>query len=551
MNDILASNRGRVKLAPEQDWSLCRKVQMSDGALSGIKDHAKVGVRALIANPYFALFDEMGAMKTAQTIIAAQFLYLQGVIENVIVICPASVKMVWYDPELGELAAQRFGKVHFRVAEFHTKIRAWDTCGGRRDYLHWLITNYEFLGRRVNFNRRKPVGHLRTLIECCKEKTLLVLDESSSIKSAGAAQSKACAAVRKHCGRVVLLNGTPIANNPIDLLNQGNIMSPDILNMRYVTQFRNKYCEMRPYVPFPQVMGWKNLEDLQTRFAPYVLRRLKEDCLDLPSKLRPVMIPVPLTTKTWKKYQEMRDELVVWFSENHASIASIGITKVMRLSQLTSGFISGVSEVFGGEQPDIPEFMRGEDWAKGSFEDKPLQTTQEIGTEKQDAVILFLKKHLARDPEFKLLIWCRFQKEVYRVAEAIENMFPTVTVSTMTGGQKKADRERALRLLHPAKITSNPAVLCATMGTGSMGHNFTGASVAVNMSCDYSLFKYKQGSDRIHRPGQTRPVSYFDMVATGPKGERTIDHVILKARQDKDDIATWTADAWVHYLTEE
>ena len=107
MNDILASNRGRVKLAPEQDWSLCRKVQMPDGALSGIKDHAKVGVRALIANPYFALFDEMGAMKTAQTIIAAQFLYLQGVIENVIVICPASVKMVWYDPELGELAAQR------------------------------------------------------------------------------------------------------------------------------------------------------------------------------------------------------------------------------------------------------------------------------------------------------------------------------------------------------------------------------------------------------------------------------------------------------------
>jgi hypothetical protein len=55
----------------------------------------------------------------------------------------------------------------------------------------------------------------------------------------------------------------------------------------------------------------------------------------------------------------------------------------------------------------------------------------------------------------------------------------------------------------------------------------------------------------VHRPGQKYPVSYFDVVATGPQGQKTIDHTIQKALRNKLDIAKWTTGAWVSALLEE
>jgi SNF2 family DNA or RNA helicase len=66
----------------------------------------------------------------------------------------------------------------------------------------------------------------------------------------------------------------------------------------------------------------------------------------------------------------------------------------------------------------------------------------------------------------------------------------------------------------------------------------------IYVSSAHSLLNYLQSQDRIHRLGQTHPVSYYHVLATGPKGERTIDHVIHKARQGKLDLATWTTAAW-------
>jgi SNF2 family DNA or RNA helicase len=53
-----------------------------------------------------------------------------------------------------------------------------------------------------------------------------------------------------------------------------------------------------------------------------------------------------------------------------------------------------------------------------------------------------------------------------------------------------------------------------------------------------------QSSDRVHRPGQTNPVSYFDVMAVGPKGQNTIERVIIKSLRDKEILANWTTDAW-------
>src|SRR5690606_13571541 len=118
--------------------------------------------------------------------------------------------------------------------------------------------------------------------------TMLVLDESSAVKSHRAQQTKACLQLRRRCGRVLLLNGTPIANSPGDMFSQGEMMSKNVLSCASWIHYRARYAVMKKVMirgALQDVIGgWQNLEDLQQRFAPYVIRRLKKDCLDLPEK---------------------------------------------------------------------------------------------------------------------------------------------------------------------------------------------------------------------------------------------------------------------------
>lgn len=480
--------------------------------------HQVDGINALIARPAFALFDEMGAGKTLQVIVAAQLLYEQGLVDRVIVVCPASVRFVWFDPELGELKKHLF--VPALVTEYHAKLRQW----GDRSGLRWVITNYDFI--RDDCHKRAGIKnpHLLKLLAHCTPKTLLVLDESSAVKNHKAKQTRACARLRATCGRVVELNGTPIANNPGDLYSQMQILDQRILDCQSWFQFRARYAVLGGWQQ-KQVVGWRNLEDLQRRIAPYVLRRLKKDCLDLPEKMPPVPVAVPLTARTWAAYREMRDEMLVWLRTGEVSAAQHAVTKIMRLAQLTSGFIGGVTDGDGTQLP-----------------------ARVVGDEKLAAFTAWLGERLLDDANFKLLVWCRFRFELQRV---IAHLPGHVSVGTIIGGQHKDERDAALRLLDPRTAPDGPVVVVGTPDSGSMGLNLTAAHTVVRLSSDHNLKTRLQSEDRVHRPGQTEAVSYYDFVATGPDGQKTIDHVVLKALLDKESLATWTSSAWVKALTDE
>lgn len=555
--DVAADKcRPEVKLAPAPDFGICRPVWIEDdngvGEWSHIKDHAKIGVRALLANPYFALFDEMGNMKTAQAIIAAQFLYMMGVINRVIVFAPANVRSgVWWDKDIGELSRHLFDGLPNRLSEFHTRIRQWDhgDWGSRPDQLRWIITNYEFVTRS-----KVREAQIRAY---CGPKTLLILDESSAVKG-NSTQMKATLRIRKACGRVILLNGTPIANDPIDLLYQGNMMHPSILNCAWLGQFRDEYCIMATWSEFPIIEGWKNLDKLMAKFGPYVLRRLKRNCLDLPPVLPPITVNVKLDEKpTWSTYKTMKDDLVTWVNDNEASMASQAPIKSMRLAQITSGFIGGVEDVIAPEEmlqmSDMPAFMQAEDWAAltpAAPKLAPGKKVHWLSREKLDDTISLFETRLAAEPNFKLLVWCRFKPEAQRmydefIARAKGWGVPEQNIALLMGGIKTRERDFALRLLHPRTAPPGPACLIATFGTGAEGQNFTAAHTSVDCSYDYSLRKKQQGDARMDRPGQRHAVQQYVFVAVGPRGQKTVDHDIIKVRLHKADIARRTTEGWL------
>lgn len=522
-------------------------------------DHQIDGIQALVNNPVFALFDEMGAGKTLQVIAAAQILFNLGVINRVLVITPASVRSVWFDPELGELSKHLWTTTPCRITEFHAKLREWQTDENLpENHLHWIVTNYDFLRNKARLSKLRA---------WCSRRTWLVCDESSALKSHRSIQTKAVFTIRKDCGRVTLLNGTPIENNPGDLYAQGRVMDPRILDCQSWTHFRVKYAIMGGWEQ-KQVIAWKNVDDIQRRYAPYVMRRLKVDCLDLPPKLEPKTYTVPMSAETWKLYKAIRDEFIAWVSQNTAAVASTAAIKTIRLSQITSGFLAGIerqtelapedavqADLFQALDDDRPAWLKAYDKQPdvhpALFEELAgLEAGQiaSVGTEKRDFATSWLLSTLASSPNAKILVWVRFRPELAGLADHLEEKLPC-RVLTLHGGSKKAERQEVMRTFHPDTADDEPCVLVGTTGTGAKGINLAASNIVIYVSSDWKLGTWLQSQDRVHRPGQTKPVSYFDVVATGPAGQKTIDSLVLASRQDKLSLANMTTEAWVRALT--
>ncbi len=507
------------------------------------------------------LADDMRLGKTKQCIDAAQILLEQRKVNQVIVVAPAPVKDVWYDPEFGELAKHLWEGFPSVIYEYHVRSHNWrhDVEEENQPRLDWIITNYEYIRYGVENRGSGRWGgpHLDPLLDVCGKQTVLILDESTAVKNRKALQTRACLALRKRCGRVWLLNGMPVSHSPEDMDSQSFMMDRRILNCRSVTAFRCQYAVMGGYVAttksgFPvktQVISWKNLEDMQRRLAPYVLRRIRSECLDLPPQLEPVTLTATLTDKTWKIYKELRDEFVAWLDEQTVAVAAQAAVRAMRLAQVTSGFLGGLQientcPVCKGSGDSCSEC--------GGF--PVIQTTsdppKEIGCEKLNVLLNWIKQRLDEDSEMRMLVWCRFRPELFRALKEISQISP-LNVKAVYGAQKKPERREGLLLMHPDTKYSGPSVLIGTQGTGSVGLNMAGAHEVVYLSNDYSLYKRKQSEDRPHGPGQTQPISYHDIIAVGPKGQRTIDHAVIKALHARENLATWTMQAWVKALKEE
>lgn len=480
--------------------------------------HQLEGVRRLIAAPNFALFDEMGVGKSKQIVDAACALAEAGEVSLLLIVCPASVKTVWLDRELGEV--QRYTWVPTYVEEFSSRNLELGNGVFVETKLHVVVVSYEFI--RQEHRRQELIRFVR------RQKTWLVLDESSYIKSPRAQQTKAVLALRPACRRATILNGTPIANNVLDLYCQFAALDKQILGFSSYYAFRARHANMGGYLN-KQVIGFRNVEEVERKVAPFVLRREKRDCLDLPDKIRS-RAEVALTSETWSLYKQMRDDMVAWLA-NEPSITNHAVVKILRLSQITSGFLGGFVD------PDDPTST------------KP----REISDEKTVFLLNWLADRFSEDPTRRIVVWCRFRAEIARLFERATSgrYFHLGRILRLEGEQSRKEREESVAMFHPDNRDGKGALLIAQPAAGKFGLNFSGATMCPYLSNDYNLLTRLQSEDRLHRPGQLWPVYVLDVLATGPKGQKTVDHHVTKALSRKENLATATIERWRELLAEE
>jgi len=509
--------------------------------------HQREGIAFLVQRSAAMLCDEMGLGKTREALCAAKQLFDERKIDRVLVLAPAAVRYSWHE-ELTKLADD-FISIRYEPQEQKFYLDHQYSDSDDTALLPICVASYALLPQ---------AKHVKAFAKwCASGATLLVCDESSFLKNRTAKQTVGSLGIAMSCTYCWLLTGTPVANSPLDLWGQGKVMGATatpvgrsdlnghgpLKGFKSFYQFRARYAVLKLTNfgvgrSFQQVVSYQRLPELTKRFAPYVLRREKKDCLDLPEKLYTAR-EVTLQKKTWEIYQELRREALLALPDSDMKPEPNAAVRLLRLCQLTSGHVGMTREYVGtGSVYNDSELL--------SKDVLDVHGSTDVSSEKLDFICdAILSGELASSQA--LIVWTRWRRERERLVKMLSSN--KATVLQIFGGQSQKQREQDIAAF---QSENNPKrVLLAQVHAGGFGLNLTAASTAVYLSNTFSYTDRIQSEDRCHRIGQRRAVTYVDVVAVGPKGQRTVDRHVLECLRAKKDIATLTCSAWRKALSDE
>jgi SWI/SNF-related matrix-associated actin-dependent regulator 1 of chromatin subfamily A len=415
-------------------------------------EHQKEAIQKLVENKKFILADDMGLGKTTSTIIAA----LETGAKKVLIICPATLKINW------KREIENYSDRSIFIAEGKNFSTEHD----------FVIINYDIL---KNFHDLK--SKTETTIQKAKF-DLVIIDEAHYIKNAQAQRTKLINDIVKNVDRLWLLTGTPMTSRPIDYFNLLSLSdSPVAKNwMAYVI----RYCAGYQFKVGPRkvwnVMGASNLDELRERTSSTILRRLKEDVLDLPEK---IITPVYLRLKS-KEYEEVMGEYYNWYEKNPEESKSLTVqfTKLTKVRQI-------------------------------------------IANEKISQTIEIAENIIEQDK--KVIIFCNFTESLNKIVDHFGKFAVKVD-----GSMSKIERQNSVD-----QFQENPKikVFVGNIKAAGVGLTLTAAEAVIMNDLSFLPSDHAQAEDRAYRIGQKNNVLVYY-----PIFENTIEGVIYDILNNKKQV---------------
>ena len=441
----------------------------------------------------FAYFMEMGTGKSKVLIDNSAMLYDKGHINGLLIIAPKGVYKNWYDQEIPTHLPDHIYKkvVLWKSSDKSEKQKKLlNTLFETGLDLHVLIMNVEALSTKngVDFAVRFINSH----------KTMMAVDESTTIKNPEAKRTKNIVSLGVNAKYKRILTGSPVTKSPLDLYKQCEFLDPWLLDHNSYYSFRTRYAIMKTANfggrSVQIVVGYRNLGELSEKLKPFSERVLKDDCLDLPKKTFMKRV-VQLTPDQNKVYTQMKKEALAILNGKMITTAN-ALTQLMRLQQITCGH------------------FKADDG-----------TTQEIKSNRINELIDVLC-----EIEGKAVIWAHWQSDVKQITKALVDEFGPDCYVDYYGLTPQDERQKNIKRFQEY---DKCRFFVGTPQTGGYGITLTAASNMVYYSNGYDLEKRQQSEARIDRIGQTKPMTYIDIIC-----EDTVDDRIVKSLRKKVNIAS-------------
>jgi SNF2 family DNA or RNA helicase len=435
---------------------------------------------------------EMGTGKTKVLIDNLAMLYDKGKIDGALIVAPKGVVKTWYEQELPTHLPDHIENVSVLWQPNITKTQQekLDSLFEIDSAMHILVMNVEALSteKGVKFATKFINSH----------KTLMAIDESTTIKTPTARRTKNIIKIGLNAKYKRIMTGSPITKNPLDLYTQCEFLDPWLLDFASYYSFRNRYAEMKTMHvrgrSIQVVKEFRHLGELSDTVKEFSYRVLKEDCLDLPPK-NFVKRHISLTSDQKKIYEQMKKHAIAMLNKKVTTTVNV-LTQLMRLHQITCGYVTADDG-----------------------------TIQEVESNRMNELMSILE-----ETEGKVIIWANYQFSVSDIIQKLIKVYGPDSYVHYYGLTPQEDRQDFIR-----KFQNDPKCrfIVGTPQTGGYGITLTEANTVIYYSNGYDLEKRLQSEDRAHRIGQKKNVTYIDIIA-----EDTIDEKIVEALRSKIDIAS-------------
>ena len=492
--DDVSALAARALPVPEVAGEVVRAIEAAEGLIPKHPRtrfrpwlHQYTGSRLIVDLYAVYLAWEMGTGKTKGVIDAILELTSYGRFVPVLIVCPASVVQVWEgefekhvtDMSGIEVVASRSKHSVAKRTEIAKGAYAAAKAEGRTVV---IVTNYESfsLDGSPFLKFVSSVGW-----------SLLVPDEAHRLANPTSKISRNFyLKIGPRAKRKAFLSGTPMRNSPLDLFSQCRILDAGVMGAN-----KDQFLERYAVVDFwGSVVGTQNVEELSGKFGLLAHRVDKRKVLDLP----PVTVSnrrFDLSADAMAIYTKFGKELAVEFPSGSKTVAPNQIVKLLRLQQMTGGFVPAEIEEDAGTGTKIEE-----------IDDGKARLLAEIIYDLSES-----------DP---LVVFCRFRHDLDKVRGVAE--------ASGRGYRELSGRRNELREWQGEATGS---VLGIQVQAGSVGVDATRAAVGVFYSTGFSLSDYEQAKARLDRPGQTRPVSLLNLIATG-----TVDEAVFGSIEKKGNV---------------
>jgi hypothetical protein len=429
--------------------------------------HLAFQERALLA-------DEMGLGKTIQAIAASSLLHRLGRAARVLVVTPASLKTEWEDQ------IQRFTQLTYQLI-----------LGPRRRRLRqysdppfFTIVNYEqMISDALDVNAKL-------------QPDVVILDEAQRIKNWG---TKTAQAVKRLSSRYAfVLTGTPIENRIDEIHSLMSFLDPSVLGPLF--RFNREFYELDDH---GRPSGYKNLDQLHSRIAPFLLRRRKVDVeTELPDRTDKTYF-VPLSPEQRNRY-----------AEHEASVARLA--SIAKRRPLT--------------QQESEKLLRELNMMRMTCDTNYILDPKERACPKLGELEKILEE-CRENPDIKILIFSEWVRMLELVRELCDRL--GMAYATHTGSVPQR-RRRAEILL----FKSDPACrVFLSSESGGTGLNLQNASIVINCDMPWNPAKLEQRIARAWRKHQTRPVTVINLVS-----QHTIEHRMIATLSSKQQLADGVLD---------
>lgn len=438
-------------------------------------EHQMESFNYALTHNKFLLGDEQGLGKTKQALDIA--VARKHKMRHCLIVCGVNnLKWNWYK----EVEIHTNEKAHILGSRVNRKGKT--VIGSSAERLadlkqihdeYFLITNIETLRDKSIQSQIKKM---------CSDGIIgmTIIDEIHKCKNS---QSKQGKAIHCCCSYYRLaLTGTPLMNNPVDLYNVLKWLEVENHSLTY---FKNLYCEMGGFGGY-EIIGYKNLDHLENSLNKNMLRRRKEEVLDLPPKIYTDEL-LDLDSSQDKLYRDVTNQIIE--DIDRIMLLPNPLTELIRLRQVTSN-------------PNI-------------------LTSKNITNVKYDRILDILESTTD-----KVIIFSNWTKVINPLYIKLSSL--GYNPALVTGESKDSILE-----MNKFQSDNTCKVILGTTPALGTGYTLTAANTVIFIDEPWSKAIKDQAEDRCHRIGTKGTVNIITLICKDTIDERI--HQIIKDKGELSD----------------